>query len=748
MPTCPGCSTKIGRESLLGSLGTRKHYRCRWCGMMSSRASRSRWRKPKVAETPKAEEKPPAKNECRVYVPYVLSESEEGQGVKTKRFVMFARSKNATAFGHQGHLWVAKDGHVIQGHWSPYQNVGKSGPGVNTMADFPLTGSGRVAHGRHLGYEQVHDMPSAPKHLIDTVWRDAEHMQALAHLDKQRHVPYRPHGLGEACACGTEDKTGAPNLMQWTRRLRKVGEKGAVSVGREVSSAVDRIKAAVRGLRETTTQRYAAGFGSFKPSREHFGDRVVLGHHEDPKAAGRTFVGTGEYRPVKPGEFYVDTAGPLPRVRHSANGEALAGRHIARPVAKLPESSLMGSEKYKGWMSPSGVITPVTPGREHGDVKPIDYPGDIEDAGDRWDERLEHFQRKGYVRFGKHPSSTHGSHLFIHYDGQHPRGHKTAFRLLSKLRPEPHEPVAIHDSPGYTDTARFRLSNWSQTNTIAPAHEVRRMLIDKIAQQDAHDERNPYVAMKTRFAARSKYLRKNAPEGTDHAKRENEFIAADRAARRGSIRRFGVAFRKQHQDANASLFLQPYVQKKMKARERKAAKAASPAAKVVRRKKAMAESLARYVRQFRSYGKRASKMSSDYSTAAALRHANASHKFDTYLDYLRQAQHGRKALGAKIAYKRKASNARFAKRMSESSKKYFRKLHGINNRRRRLFFDALSADALGHANAGYKEKMLDRYVAKTEPRRQGMLALAQHKLTQARIKAQIHLRRLKGQDHA
>lgn len=32
---CPGCNSKLGRESLLGALGTMKHYRCRGCGVMS-----------------------------------------------------------------------------------------------------------------------------------------------------------------------------------------------------------------------------------------------------------------------------------------------------------------------------------------------------------------------------------------------------------------------------------------------------------------------------------------------------------------------------------------------------------------------------------------------------------------------------------------------------------------------------------------------------------------------------------------
>ena len=37
---CPGCNSKLGRESLLGALGTMKHYRCRYCGVMSCKRTR------------------------------------------------------------------------------------------------------------------------------------------------------------------------------------------------------------------------------------------------------------------------------------------------------------------------------------------------------------------------------------------------------------------------------------------------------------------------------------------------------------------------------------------------------------------------------------------------------------------------------------------------------------------------------------------------------------------------------------
>lgn len=30
--TCPHCETSVGAESILGTLGKRTHYRCRYCG--------------------------------------------------------------------------------------------------------------------------------------------------------------------------------------------------------------------------------------------------------------------------------------------------------------------------------------------------------------------------------------------------------------------------------------------------------------------------------------------------------------------------------------------------------------------------------------------------------------------------------------------------------------------------------------------------------------------------------------------
>lgn len=39
---CPACNSKLGRESLLGSLGLLKHFRCRRCGMVFSKRGRAR----------------------------------------------------------------------------------------------------------------------------------------------------------------------------------------------------------------------------------------------------------------------------------------------------------------------------------------------------------------------------------------------------------------------------------------------------------------------------------------------------------------------------------------------------------------------------------------------------------------------------------------------------------------------------------------------------------------------------------
>lgn len=38
--TCPGCNSRLGRESLLGSLGNVRHYRCRYCGVGCSKTTR------------------------------------------------------------------------------------------------------------------------------------------------------------------------------------------------------------------------------------------------------------------------------------------------------------------------------------------------------------------------------------------------------------------------------------------------------------------------------------------------------------------------------------------------------------------------------------------------------------------------------------------------------------------------------------------------------------------------------------
>lgn len=39
---CPACNSKVGPESLLGSLGLLKHFRCRCCGATFSKRGRAR----------------------------------------------------------------------------------------------------------------------------------------------------------------------------------------------------------------------------------------------------------------------------------------------------------------------------------------------------------------------------------------------------------------------------------------------------------------------------------------------------------------------------------------------------------------------------------------------------------------------------------------------------------------------------------------------------------------------------------
>lgn len=50
MVRCPWCNSVMERAAaLLGALGVRRHYRCRYCGGMWSRVSRPRRKKKEAA---------------------------------------------------------------------------------------------------------------------------------------------------------------------------------------------------------------------------------------------------------------------------------------------------------------------------------------------------------------------------------------------------------------------------------------------------------------------------------------------------------------------------------------------------------------------------------------------------------------------------------------------------------------------------------------------------------------------------
>lgn len=131
-------------------------------------------------------------------------------------------------------------------------------------------------------------------------------------------------------------------------------------------------------------------------------------------------------------------------------------------------------ESFKGWMSPSGKPHMFPYYNEHADNLHPEYKeanGITNTYSDNLVKDLSNTQKQGYVRFGQFDNSMHGQHVFIHYDGKHPDGHKTALKVLKFLDLEPDTEVAVSDYAGsvFSDKVRKHLTDRVMTAAKAKA---------------------------------------------------------------------------------------------------------------------------------------------------------------------------------------------------------------------------------------------------------------------------------------
>ena len=145
---------------------------------------------------------------------------------------------------------------------------------------------------------------------------------------------------------------------------------------------------------------------------------------------------------------------------------------------------------FKGWMSPSGKAHIFPPSREHAENHHPEYLNGEKQPQDNhkdlWHSKQIHAaQKKGFVRFGRAKDSIHGHHAYIHYDGTHPEGHKTALKALKWMGLHHDEEVSYSGHPGALYSRKIRKDLEDRT---MPASAASRDLAKKTAKLKEDDD--------------------------------------------------------------------------------------------------------------------------------------------------------------------------------------------------------------------------------------------------------------------